>query len=308
MVIFGLSPEDVLTFDVEDISDTMQSSIALSCSDTTDNSLVLFAVSSNPPFRYSITPDTGLLLTSEPCVMSVTLSNLELGLVCFLSTVPGDYFLSDHIAVVADILTGSDASNFANLPATEQPDAIRQYFLTHSGTFARELSVEYHFSSDFMQMLTTFCSPEPASVALAVSPFENVTGFKLPVDQEVECEDFAAHPIDDTVINDNQSGLGVAPMQDTMPCVANQPLEPSTTVVPPKTPTNKRQQLNNSSSLKKRPKTKNNSKAFTVVGVDATAGTENVSRTTPRLPVALTAHAGWRIIGTANLDESLFTS
>jgi hypothetical protein len=115
MVVFKLSPEDVLTFDVEDISDTMQSSIALSCSDAADNSLVLFAVSSNPPFRYSITPDTGLLLTSEPCVMSVTLSNLELGLVRFLSTVPGDFFLSDHIAVVADILTGSDASNFSNL-------------------------------------------------------------------------------------------------------------------------------------------------------------------------------------------------
>jgi hypothetical protein len=79
MVVFELSPEDVLTFDVEDISDTMQSSIALSCSDTTDNSLVLFAVSSNPPFRYSITPDTGFLLTSEPCVMSVTLSNLGWG-------------------------------------------------------------------------------------------------------------------------------------------------------------------------------------------------------------------------------------
>jgi len=250
MVVFELSPEDVLTFEVEDISDTMQSSIALSCRDTVDNSLVLFAVSSNPPFRYSITPDTGFLLTSEPCVMSVTLSNSQLGLVRFLSTVPGDYFLSDHIAVVADILTGSDATNFSNLPATEHPDAIRQYFLTHSGTFARELSVEYHFSSDFMQMLTIFCSPEPASVTLAVSPFENVTGFKLPVDQEVECEEFEALPIDDTVINDNQSGLGVAPMQDTMPCVANQPLEPSTTVVPPKTPTNKCQQLNNSSSLK----------------------------------------------------------
>jgi hypothetical protein len=307
MVVFKLSPEDVLTFDVEDISDTMQSSIALSCSNTTDP-LVLFAVSSNPPFRYSITPDTGFLLTSEPSVMSVTLSNSELGLVRFLSTVPGDYFLSDHIAVVADILTGSDASDFANLPATEQPNAIRQYFLTHLGTFARELSVEYHFSSDFMQMLTIFCSPELASVTLAVSPFENVTGFKLPVDPEVECEEYEALPIDDTIKNDNQSGLGVAPMQNTMSCADNEPLEPSTTVLPPKTTTNKRQQLNNSSSLKKRPKTKNNSKAFTVAGVDVTAGTENVSRTIPRLPAALTAHASWKIIGTASLEESIFTS
>jgi hypothetical protein len=49
MVIFKLSPEDVLTFEVEYISDTMQSSITLSCSSTADNSLVLFAVFSNPP-------------------------------------------------------------------------------------------------------------------------------------------------------------------------------------------------------------------------------------------------------------------
>jgi hypothetical protein len=192
---------------------------------------------------------------------------------------------------VADILTGSDASDFANLPATEQPDAIRQYFLTHSITFGRELSVEYHFSPDFMQILTIFCSPEPASVTLAVSPFENITGFKLPVDQEVEFEEFEALAIDDTVINDNQSGLGVAPMQDTMSCVDNEPLEPSMTVVPPKTTTKKRQQFNKNSSLKKRPKTKNNSKASTVAGVDATAGTKNVSCTIPRLPTALTAHA-----------------
>ncbi len=79
-------------------------------------------------------------------------------------------------------------------------------------------------------------------------------------------------------------------------------------VAPPKSMMKKCQKINNSSLLKKRPKTKNNSKAFTVAGVDTTAGTENVSRTTPRLPVALTAHAGWRLIGTANLDESLFTS
>jgi hypothetical protein len=316
MVVFELSPEDVLTFDVEDISDTMQSSIALSCSSTTDNSLVLFAVSSNPPLRNSISPDTGCLLMSEPCVMSVILSNSELGLVRFLSTVPGDYFLSDHIAVVADILTGSDASDFASLPATEQPDAIRQYFLTHSGTFGGELSVEYHFSPDFMQMLTIFCSPKATSITLAVSPFEIITGYKLPVDQEVEVEEFEALVIDDTIINDNQSGSGVAPMQDTTSCVDNEPLEvfktsnttlPSMTVAPPKSTTKKRQQFNNNSLLKKRPKTKNNSKASTVAGVNATAGTENVPRTIPRLPATLTAHSGWKIIGTASLDTSIFT-
>jgi hypothetical protein len=106
-------------------------------------------------------------------------------------------------------------------------------------------------------------------------------------------------------------------MQDTMSCVDNEPLEvfktsnttlPSMTVAPPKSTTKKRQQFNNNSSLKKRPKTKNNSKASTVAGVNAPAETKNVSRTIPRLPATLTAHSGWKIIGTASLDESIFTS
>jgi len=105
-------------------------------------------------------------------------------------------------------------------------------------------------------------------------------------------------------------------MQDTTSCVDNEPLEvfktsnttlPSMTVAPPKSTTKKRQQFNNNSLLKKRPKTKNNSKASTVAGVNATAGTENVPRTIPRLPATLTAHSGWKIIGTASLDTSIFT-
>jgi len=58
-------------------------------------------------------------------------------------------------------------------------------------------------------------------------------------------------------------------------------------VAPPKSMMKKCQKINNSSLLKKRPKTKNNSKASTVSGVNATAGTENVSQTIPRLPAAL---------------------
>jgi hypothetical protein len=200
MVVFELSPEDVLSFDVEDISDAIQSSTALSCSSTTENSLVIFAVFPNPPLRYSNFPNTGFLLMNEPCVISVELSNSELGLVRYLCTVPGDYFLSDHIAVVADVLTGNDASDFGNLPATEQPDAIRQYFLTHSGTFGRELSVEHHFSPEFMQMLTIFYSPGATSITLAVSPFENITGYQLPVVQEIEVDKFEELIIDDTII------------------------------------------------------------------------------------------------------------
>jgi hypothetical protein len=205
----------------------------------------------------------------------------------------------------------------ANLPETEQPDAIRQYFLTHSGTFGSKLYVEYHFSPQFMQMLTIFCSPKAASITLAVSPFENIIGYKLPVDQEVEAEEFEALVIDDTIINDNQSGSGEAPKQDTTSCVNNKPLKvfkasntspPSMTVASPKSMMKKCQQFNNISWLKKRPKTKNNNKASTVASVNATAGTDNVSHTIPRLPVALTAHSGWKIIGTASLDESIFTS
>jgi len=79
-------------------------------------------------------------------------------------------------------------------------------------------------------------------------------------------------------------------------------------VAPPKSMMKKCQKINNSSLLKKRPQTKNNSKAATVAGVNATAGTENVSQTIPRLPAALTAHSGWKIIATASLDESIFTS
>jgi hypothetical protein len=49
MVVIKLSPNDVLTFDVEDISDSMQSSTAISCSSNFEDSLVLFEVILNPP-------------------------------------------------------------------------------------------------------------------------------------------------------------------------------------------------------------------------------------------------------------------
>jgi hypothetical protein len=79
-------------------------------------------------------------------------------------------------------------------------------------------------------------------------------------------------------------------------------------VAPPKSMMKKCQKINNSSLLKKRPKTNNNSKASTVAGVNATAGTENVSQTIPRLPAALTAYSGWKAIAAASLDKSIFTS
>jgi hypothetical protein len=68
--------------------------------------------------------------------------------------------LSDHIVAVADLLSSSAAIDFGNVPTLEKAEAIRDHFQTHSGTFCRELSVEYHFSTEFMQMLTLFSSPE----------------------------------------------------------------------------------------------------------------------------------------------------
>jgi len=89
-VLIELSSDDVLTFDVEGISDSMQSSIAMSCSSsTTEDSLVVFEVTSNPPLQYSISPSTGFLLMNKASGISVELLNSELGLVHFLSTVPG---------------------------------------------------------------------------------------------------------------------------------------------------------------------------------------------------------------------------
>jgi hypothetical protein len=131
-------------------------------------------------------------------------------------------------------------------------------------------------------MLTIFCFPRATSITLAVSLFENNFGYQLPVDQEIEVDKFEALIIDDTIINDNQSGSGVAPIPDITLCVDNESLEVLKTntlmsVVPPKSTTKKHQKTNNSSLLKKCPKTNNNSKASIVAGVNATAGTENVS-------------------------------
>jgi hypothetical protein len=63
--------------------------------------------------------------------------------------------------------------------------------------------VEYHFSTEFMQMLTFFSSPG-ASTTLAVSPYENVTGYYLQVDQEIEIQQFKALVIDGAKVHDNQ--------------------------------------------------------------------------------------------------------
>jgi hypothetical protein len=66
MVVIELSPNDHLTFDVEDISDSMQSSNTISCRSTLEDSFVLIEVTLNPPLQYSISPSTGFLLMNKP--------------------------------------------------------------------------------------------------------------------------------------------------------------------------------------------------------------------------------------------------
>jgi len=210
---------------VEDIPDSMQSSTAMSCSSTVEDSLVLFEVMPNSPLRYTISPRTGFLLTSKACIITVELSNSELGLVCFISTIPGNYFVSDHIVVVADVLGGSAVIDFGNVPTMEKAEAIRQHFQTHSGTFCRELSVEYHFSIEFMQMLTLFSSPAASTTTLAVSPFENLTRYHLQVDKEIEIQQLEPRVMDDAKVNNNQRELGAAFTQDTALFMDSEPLK-----------------------------------------------------------------------------------
>jgi hypothetical protein len=95
MVLIALSPNDVLTFDIEDISDAIQSTTAQSCSSTEDDSLSLFEVISNIPFRYTISPNTGMMQMNDACITTIELANSDLGLVLFLSTVPGYFFGTD---------------------------------------------------------------------------------------------------------------------------------------------------------------------------------------------------------------------
>jgi hypothetical protein len=61
MVVVELSPDDVLTFELEDISDAIQFSAVLSCNSTEDDSLLFYEVKSNWPFRYKMSPNTGIM-------------------------------------------------------------------------------------------------------------------------------------------------------------------------------------------------------------------------------------------------------
>jgi len=127
--------------------------------------------------------------------------------------------------------------------------------------------------------------------------------------------------MDDANIHDNQSESGAVHTQDitsfvdfeslemdhTMSCMSDA-LKTSKSVVPPQSIMKKCQKRNNRSKVKKHQKTSNKSKASTVDSVNSTATNDNVPQSITRLPAALTAHSGWKIIGAAALEKLIFTS
>jgi hypothetical protein len=68
-----LSPDDVLTFYIEDMSNSVKSSTAISCSSAVDDSLIIFEVTMNWPYCQTISPSTGLLPMNKVCIITVEL-------------------------------------------------------------------------------------------------------------------------------------------------------------------------------------------------------------------------------------------
>ncbi len=90
---------------------------------------------------------------NQTTLITVELVSSDIGLVWFLSTVPGYYFLMDQIVVLVAEVHGNTAATFSSLPVVENAEAITEYFLVNSGYARKDLSVQYHFSNDFRGIL-----------------------------------------------------------------------------------------------------------------------------------------------------------
>jgi hypothetical protein len=86
-----LSPDTALVFDIEAIIDA-QSTTMLSYHSESEDSILIFEVQSNHPTRYSISPAFRVVHNNQTCIVAVELVSSDMGLVRFLSTVPGDFF------------------------------------------------------------------------------------------------------------------------------------------------------------------------------------------------------------------------
>jgi hypothetical protein len=134
-----LSPESMLIFDIEAMTDVIQSSTSLLYNCDSTNSVIIYEAPSNCPSRYSISSSVGVLNNNQTCLIAVLLISYEMGLVQFLSTVPGDYFLLDQIVVLIAEIQGSAAATFCELRGAEKQESILENFLINSGYIRKEL-------------------------------------------------------------------------------------------------------------------------------------------------------------------------
>jgi hypothetical protein len=151
MVLIELSPNDVLVFDIEDISDAIQSTTAQSCSNTEDDSISLFEVASNWLFRCTISPNTGMMQMNHACITTMELAHSDYDWFTLYQLFLV-IFLWDQIVVVADVAHGSRANYFSKLPVTEKAEAVEEHFHGKSGILYKLLSAQYHFSTELMNM------------------------------------------------------------------------------------------------------------------------------------------------------------
>jgi len=81
-----------LVFGVEGITNVAQSTAMVPYHNDSDDSILIFEVQSNHPTRYSISPAFRVVHNNQTCIVAVELVSSDMGLVQFLSTVPGDFF------------------------------------------------------------------------------------------------------------------------------------------------------------------------------------------------------------------------
>jgi hypothetical protein len=216
-----------------------------------------------------------VLRSSETCLITVELISCEMGLVRFLSTVPGDHFLLDQIVFLIAEIRGSTVATFCELPVAEKQESILQYFLINSSYIRKELSVEYHFSNELQSMLSSVFSPESKNIASSLADNDNLafstvdTECLFAMETETVPQKSAKECTQQPEVSKNAKASFAVPMDDSRP--------PATTVQK-STSRGGRRKVN------------------------------DAPHSTRKVPAALEAHKGWSIIGTAFLAESEFST
>jgi hypothetical protein len=81
-----LSPDTILVFDIEEMSDVIHTSTVLSYA-ASEDSVLIFKVQSNRPNRYNISPKVGVVHNNQTSLITLELESSNRGLVKFLYTV-----------------------------------------------------------------------------------------------------------------------------------------------------------------------------------------------------------------------------